>query len=227
MTQQKKWATETKSAARRIGIGVATAVVTSATIYFLGFNRSKPKASTVEVKKNTIRVWKQYVQAENMLQPRHDSVFARTVRGELTMEESRSQDSLTGENFIQEINTLLETPDIDKDLSILLTDRIEYKKQEMDFARYYMNRFIVFRDSLMSNDYRNYLIKELNDLNNGRRSSATERLGRNIEEQAAALEKKYKYPFRIKDFHFNDIYQSIKAARQAEIGPKSDLPDLN
>lgn len=194
---------------------------------FSGLQPLKTSGQQYRGQKNTIRVWKQYVQAENMLQPRHDTVFARTVRGELTMEESRNQDSLTSENFIREINTLRETPDIDKDLSILLTDRIEYKRQEMDFSRYYIDRFIVFRDSLMTNDYRNYLIKELNDLNNGRRSSATERLGRNIEEQASALEKKYKYPFRIKDFHFNDLYQSIKAARQAEVGPKSDLPDLN
>lgn len=226
MTQKKGWAHETKAAAKRIGIGVATAIVTSAVIYFLGFNRSKPKASTAEVKKNTIRVWKDYVKLENLLQPKHDTVFAQTVRGALTMEESRSQDSLISEEFIQQISTLKDGAQIDKDLFILLNDRIDYKRQEMSYARYYMSRFIVFRDSLMSADYRNYLIKELNTQSNGRRANATERLGRNIEEQAAMLEKKYKYPFRLKDFFFYDLYLSIKASRQAEVGPKSAPPEL-
>ena len=225
-TANKKWKTETRSAAKRVLIGVTTAVTTSAVIYFLGFGRPEKKADELEVKKNTIQVWKDFVKLENGLQPKHDSLFAQSARNELTAAQYRERDSLISADFIREIKILLEKPDIDNDMQTILRSRIQFKEEELHRFQQYMRRFVVLRDTLTTTEYRNFLIQELNTQFVGARDNAAERLGRSLENMLQFLQKKYKYPFQVKDLVWYERYLELKSVRQAEIKPDADLPGM-
>lgn len=222
----QKWKTESKTVAKRVLIGVLTAVITSAVIYFLGFNRPQKKADELEVKKNTIEVWKHFMKLENELQPAHDSVFVRSTRGEISFEERRRQDSILAITFIKEVRQLHDTPDIDPDMKSLLNNRVEFKEQEMQRFLQYFARFTSISDTLTSNEYRTYLIQELNTQFIGARDNAVERLGRTMDDMLQFLQKKFKYPFQLKDLIWYEHYLQLKTIRQAELKPDVELPGL-
>lgn len=225
-TQNRKWKTETKSVAKRVLVGVTTAVVTSAVIYFLGFNRPQKKADELEVKKNTINVWKNFVKLENELHPKHDTLFAQVTRGATTIPEHRRKDSLLSVLFVADIKKLNETPDIDADMRSLLRDRIQFKEEELHRFLAYMDRFVILLDTLAPVEYKNFLIQDLNNQFIGARDNAVERMGRGMEDMLQFLQKKYKYPFQVKDMIWYERYLQLKTIRQAEIKPDVDLPGL-
>jgi len=221
----KKWKTETKTVATRIIVGVTTAVITSAVIYFLGFNRSK-KASELEIKKNTIQIWKSFMKLENELQPAHDTIFARAVRGELTFEQRRRQDSILSVTFVSDVRKLRDTPDIDADMKTLLNSRSEFKEEELQRYLDYLTRITRLSDTLITDEYRNFLIQDLNSQFTSSRDNAVERLGRTMDDMLQFLQKKFKYPFQIKDLIWYEQYLRIKTIRAAEVKPDVDLPGL-
>ena len=225
-TSTSSWKEETKSAARRVTIGVITAVVTSAVIYFLGFERGAKKADQAEIRKNSIRVWKEWIQKENALQPRHDSVFAKTVRGEVTIEAASRLDSLISFRFVDTLSALAETPDIDKDLKTMIDWRITFKKEEWERARHYSLDFIRIRDTVAPVAYVNFLIGELNETFNVRRDNAVERMGHTLEDMLLILEKKYKYPFQLSDFNWYPQYLRLKTVKREQTRPDDAPPPL-
>lgn len=222
--QKSSWKTETKSAAKRILVGAVTAVCATATIYFLGFNRPKKKADELEVKKNTIQVWKDYLKLENKLTPDHDSSFARFMREEITLEQHRKQDSSISANFIIAIKELGQRPDIDADMKSLFGSRVEFKQAELDRFLHYVDRFTALRDTLIAAEYRNFLVNDLNEQFVGVRDNAVERMGRTIEDLLQFLQKKYKYPFNMSDINWYERYLQLKTIRNAELKPDNALP---
>lgn len=226
MTTPNSWKTETRSAAKRILIGVVTAVVTTAVIYFLGFDRPGSKANDAEVRKNSIRTWKDFVKLENALQPRHDTVFARVVRSAISVEESQRLDSLISSEFVDSLKRLIETPDIDKDLRLLIESRIQFKNDELARAGRYKKQFINLRDTLTTEDYRMFLLEELNKDFYVKRDNATERMGHTLEDLLAVLEKKYKYPFKLKDLNWYPRFLELRTVRREENRPDDGPPPM-
>ena len=208
---------ESKHILKRVLVGVLTAVVTTATIYFLGFNRSEERASAIEIKKNTIKVWKDFVKLENELQPKHDSSLARVRRGAYTLPQYRAADSIIGNNFIIALTKLSETGEIDREFKLMLQNRIEYKKLEMENFYNYYNEFNRIGSQPISLELMNEEIQELNTQHDSKRNNFIERVGRGLEDVTEALAKKYKYPFSIKEFHFNLFYQTLKTAKQRKV----------
>lgn len=225
-TTKSSWKDETKTAARRVTVGVVTAVVTSAVIYFLGFERGEKKADQAEIRKNSIRVWKEWIQKENALQPRHDTVFSRTVRGELTIEASNRLDSLISFRYIDTLSALAAVPDIDKDLKAMMEWRIIFKKEEWERARKYSRDFIHIRDTVAPVAYINFLIEELNQTFNVQRDNAVERMGHTLEDMLLILEKKYKYPFALKEFDWYPNYLRLKTVKLQQTRPDDGPPPL-
>ena len=220
------WKEETKSAARRVTIGVVTAVVTSAVIYFLGFERGSKKADQAEIRKNSIRVWKEWIQKENALQPRHDTVFARAVRGDLTIEEASRLDSVISARYIDTLSTMASVPDIDQDLKSMIEWRATFKQEEWERARQYSLDFIKIRDTVAPAAYLNFLIEELNQTFNLKRDNAVERMGRTMEDMLLKLERKYKYPFQLKDFNWYPHYLRLKTVKREQTRPDDAPPPL-
>lgn len=219
-----KWTDETKAVVRRVTIGVVTVIATSAVIYLLGFEKSKKGAGHIELKKNTIKVWREFVKIENALQPRHDTIFARVNRGAISINENRRLDSIISYRFIKDVQDLSETPDIDPDMVLLLKNRMQFKEDEWQRAAEYTDQFMAIRDSIITVEYKNYLIQELNNQFNFRRDNAVERLGRSMEDLLIFMTKKYKYPFELKDINWNEGYLRLKALRDTDTRRKDNNP---
>ena len=215
---------ESKHIAKRVLIGVITAVLTTAVVYYLGFNRSASRASQIEIKKNTIKAWKAYVTIENEVQPKYDSNLAKVRRQALDLFAYRSQDSLISERFIEDLGELKKTADIDNEFALLLETRIGYKRQEMSDFFIYFNKFRQIGDSAISQEGKSILLKELNDEHERQRQNFIERVGRSIEDVSLSLTKKFKYPFQIEDFGFNLFYQTLKRSHlNTQPAPKEPL----
>jgi hypothetical protein len=226
MATGNSWKAETKTAAKRILIGVITAVVTTAAIYFLGFESSAKKADEAEVRKNSIRVWKEFVKLENGVQPRHDTVFARAVRSAITVQESKRLDSLISTKFIDSLRMLSETPDIDKDLLLLLQSRIDFKEQEQLRSTEYKDRFIRLNDTLAPQEYKLFLVDELNKEFDVKRNNAVERLGHTLEDLLNVMAKRHKYPFQLKDLNWYPAFLQLRTVRREEIRPDDAPPPM-
>lgn len=226
MTTGNSWKTETRSAAKRILIGVVTAVVTTAVIYFLGFDRPGRKANEAEIRKNSIRTWKDFVKLENALQPRHDSVFAKVVRSDISVEESQRLDSLISTEFVDSLTQLIETPDIDKDLRLIIESRIQFKNDELARAARYRKQFVHLRDTITSEAYRIFLLDELNKDFYVKRDNAIERMGHTLEDLLAVLEKKHKYPFKLRDLSWYPRFLELRTVRREENRPDDGPPPM-
>ncbi len=216
-----KVSSESKHIAKRVIIGVVTGVVTTASIYFLGFNRSPNKASQIEVKKNTVKAWRTFVDLENAVQPKYDSNLAKSRRSEITALEYRSRDSLVASEYIQRLTDLQQEKDLDQDFTLMLDRHINYIRQQMNNAYTYVGTFARILDTAISFEEKSEMIKDLNKELEDKRTNLIERTGRNIESVSFALARKYKYPFQISDFHFNLFYQTLKKSKVRA----SELPE--
>jgi hypothetical protein len=212
---------ESKHILKRVLIGAVTGVSGAAIIYFLGFNNpSKP--SETEIKKNTVKTWKSYVELENNMLTQFDSSLAKANRNLIAykekytektrvLKEFRKQDSLTFSKSLSDLEELKETKDIDKDFYILLDTRISYLKEQLSASMNYKTRFAVpSLDSVMGDSEKTNQIQEMNKWYNEKMNNLTERIGRSLESLAGSLSKKYKYSFLMSDFRFYPVYLSLK-----------------
>jgi len=216
---------ESRHIAKKIILGVTTAVCTSAAIYFLGFNRSPAKASEVEIKKITIKAWKDYVKLENAEQPRYDTSLARVRREAITMDGYYQMNTDIYKEFRAKFEAIKATEDIDREFYLLLDQRIKNKDMEYTgFQKYFRTFRSILDSTTITNGQKSYLISELNTELNGRRNNFIERVGRSVEDISSSLTRKYKYPFSIKDFTFNTYYQTLKEAKQEQNRKLKEMP---
>lgn len=203
---------------KRVIIGVLTGVVGFSTIYFLGFNKTPTRPSEAEMRKNTIRTWKSYVELENNMAVKRDTLFKKLNKMIIGMQGHRNEDSVIRHTFMDKLETLKKTPVIDKMLYLLLSARIRYGKGAWENYVAFYTRYMAIQDSSVDQAEKNDLIQELNtDFTNGN-NNFTDRLGHTIEDMAIALAKKYKYPFSIAELTlFNPYYQNLKKINREDV----------
>lgn len=233
---------ESKHIVKRILIGVATGVGGAVIIYFLGFNRSAPKASEIEVKKNTIKTWKTFTEIENTASVEFDSSLAKANRKltSFTYNEKYAEkdsiiknfiknDSLIFSKIISDLGELSQTKDIDPEFSILLGTRIAYLKEQFAYSAEYKFKFgAASTDTATSPLEKAEKIEEMNKISNERMNNLTERVGRSIEELAASLSKKYDHRFPMTDFRFYPVYLNIRNVKKIQpIRPETAPSDPN
>lgn len=213
---------ESKTAAKRIVVGVLTAIVTTVTIYFLGFNRNPEKVTTIEIKKVTVKAWREFASLENATDVQYDSNLSRVRRLAITLDQYKNKDSTLAIEFLGKLEKIRDTKNLDKELKLFLDTRVSYKQQELQNFISYFERFKAINDSAISFQAKTYLIQELNEELNNKRTNFIERVGRNIETVAASLKKRYNYPFTIQDFTFSLYYQSLKKAKDRTAPPSEE-----
>ncbi|HSU27599.1 MAG TPA: hypothetical protein VLJ68_04405 [Chitinophagaceae bacterium] len=226
---------ESKHILKRILIGVATGVSGAAIIYFLGYNRH-PKVSEEEIKKNTIRVWKTFVEEENNMITGFDSSVARLNRSlfndkeiskkKTALQVQRNEDSLLYVRSLDGLEKFRKTKHIDESFAILLGTRIAYQKEHRDARMDYESRFsALILDSTRNDFQKNQEILSLNEDYNKRMQNLTERIGRSIEDLSSLLTKKFEYSFSMDDFRFNPFYQTLKKAKSQQPKPPEVAPN--
>ena len=221
MEKGKLWKNESKAIGKRVLIGVLTTLATTSAIYFLGFNRPAKKADELEVKKNSIQVWKDMVALENQVLGKHDSIFNLFNNKILNTSAYVQNDSLVSAQFLIKMTDLEERKDIDGDMRSLLVDRKLHKQDEL-------NRFLAYSRRFQALAERNIIILLQNDLSETfvqSRSSAFERMGRSMEDRLAFLSTKYKYDFKIKDIAWHNYYLQLRAQREVKNEPIPPLPN--
>ena len=225
MEKGKLWKNESKAIGKRVLIGVLTTLATTSAIYFLGFNRPAKKADELEVKKNSIQVWKDMVALENQVLGKHDSIFNLFNNKILNTSAYVQNDSLVSAQFLIKMTDLEERKDIDGDMRSLLVDRKLHKQDELNRFLSYSRRFQALQDTVADGSIINELEYELSETFVQSRSSAFERMGRSMEDRLAFLSTKYKYDFKIKDIAWHNYYLQLRAQREVKNEPIPPLPN--
>jgi hypothetical protein len=147
------------------------------------------------------------------------------------------RDSLLFLKSIGNLEELMKTEDIDKDLTILLGKRIAYQKEQMTEGMINKRELgAILLDTVMQEAEKNYKMMEVNKAFNYKMENLIERIGRSTEDLAEALSKKYQYTFSMNGFRFYPFYLTLKKARQQQPvvpevapplpeDPAPDLPD--
>ncbi|HLG38785.1 MAG TPA: hypothetical protein VI461_03915, partial [Chitinophagaceae bacterium] len=175
-------------------------------------NKPKSRPSEAEVKENTIKIWKKYVELENRLAVKRDSSYRKMSSRLIDQKTYIKEDSLIRDGIMNEMIKLKDSKAIDKILYLLFDTRVRYIKGAWSDFVDHLNRYEALRDTLPNDSItRNYLIQELNTDFTYKNNNFTERLGHTIEDIAIFLSKKYKYPFSIAELTWlNPAYRNIK-----------------